>query len=135
MTRKSKRRGRNAYARVARVSNARLLLTFLAIFAFTCQSYLTQTHIHLRLASADVLFSGETGGKAPSQKDGFPLKQDPANCLICQQLAHAGAAVMPAEAALVSMALPFFGKIGFVETAQHFRAPSHIWQGRAPPTL
>lgn len=124
-----------AVARVEHMSNARLWLTFLALFAFICQTYITQTHIHFPRAS-DNLATTDVGSKAPlGKQDGkepFRPNQDPVNCPICQELVHAGVAVMPA-AIIVPLALPIFNLVAVAETARHFRAPSHNWQGRAPP--
>ena len=120
------------------MSDARFVLTFLALFAFTCQSFLTQTHIHIGLVSGTEtpLFT-DNGGKAPSgstaPKDKYPANHDPANCRICQEVVHAGPAVVPAAAALVLSALPALSLVAVAETARHFQAPSHNWQGRAPP--
>lgn len=125
-----------ATARVGRMSDARLILTVLALFAFTCQSYITQTHIHFRLASADAPITAELGGKAPTgkhdRKDPFRPNQDPVNCPICQKLVHAGPVVIPA-AVFVPPTPPGYSLVALAEAARYFRAPSHIWQGRAPP--
>ena len=124
-----------AVARVERMSNARLLLTFLALFAFTCQTYVTHTHIHFPRAS-DNLATTDVGSKAPlGKQDGkepFRPNQDPVNCPICQELVHAGATVMPAAIPILP-ALPVFSLVAIAETALHFQSPSHNWQGRAPP--
>ena len=83
MTRVSIRRKQKAVARIARQSNARLLLTFLALFAFTCQSYLSQTHIHLWLSSGtDTQLTADSASKSLGgstlPKDKYPADQDPA---------------------------------------------------------
>jgi hypothetical protein len=132
------RRKQNTRARVARQSSARLLLTFLTLFAFTCQSYLTQTHIHIWLASGtEAPLAADSGTKSlpgsTAPKDKFPANQDPANCPICQEIVHAGPAIVPVAAAVVLSALPTLGLVIVAETARHFNAPSHNWQGRAPP--
>ncbi len=119
------------------MSSARLILTFVALFAFTVQSYLTQTHIHIPPAIA---LAGDIGAKAPvsepakDSKDRYPANQDPANCPICQEIMHAGQLVMPVMLLVLPSAVAFAFPV-FIETVTHFRAPSHIWQGRAPPVL
>ncbi len=138
VTRVTIRRRQKAVARIARQSNARLLLTFLALFAFTCQSYLTQTHIHLLPAfGTESTFAADGGAKSLTgstlPKDKYPADQDPANCPICQEMVHAGQAIVPVAAAVFLPALPALGLVVIAETARHFNAPSHNWQGRAPP--
>jgi hypothetical protein len=138
VTRVSIRRKQKAVARVARQSNARLLLTFLALFAFTCQNYLTQTHIHVwRASGTDTQLAADSGGKSLAgstvPKDKYPADQDPANCPICQEMVHAGPVIVPVAVAIVLPALPALGLVATAETARHFNAPSHNWQGRAPP--
>jgi hypothetical protein len=115
------------------MSNARLVLTFIALFAFTVQSYLTQTHIHVPPAIASAGDLGAAGEPAKNFPDKYPANQDPANCPLCQEIVHAGQLVLPAATLLVLPSLVLFSVAVFIETATHFRAPSHIWQSRAPP--
>jgi hypothetical protein len=138
VTRVSIRCRQKAVARIARQSNARVILTFLALFAFTCQSYLTQTHIHIWLApSTDAPLAADSGSKSLAgstlPKDKYPADQDPANCPICQEMVHAGQVIVPVAAAIVLPALTTLGLVVVAEAARHFNAPSHNWQGRAPP--
>jgi hypothetical protein len=123
------------------MSQARLAVTFLALFSFTVQSYLTQTHIHIPPALAHLGVVGGVAGKAPASKasnipkDKYPASEDPANCPLCQEIMHAGLYVVPAAAALVLPTVAAVVAVPFIETVTHFRAPSHIWQGRAPPVI
>lgn len=114
----------------------RFAVTLLALLAFSLQGYVTQTHIHtgstLRLSVAD-----QTPAKAETvpakQRDGGPANQDPANCLVCQQIVHAGQYVTPAAiAALLPTAA--VSTIAFIIDAAIVITPaSHFWHGRAPP--
>lgn len=118
-------------------SRARLTLTWLILLAFTWQSFLTQTHIH---HLSTVALAGHIGLKAPASnsastpKDKYPANEDPANCPLCQEIISAGYAVVPAAALLVLPSFVTLNFIVFVELTTPFRAPSHIWQGRAPPS-
>jgi hypothetical protein len=121
-----------------RKSNLRFALTWLVLLAFTWQSFLTQTHIHHPPAVALI---GDIGANAlPSEtgkgsKDRYPANEDPANCPLCQEIMHAGQVIVPAALLLVLPSYAAFNFIVFVETTTSVRAPSHIWQGRAPPAL
>lgn len=131
-----RRRYARAVARINRMSNARVLLTFLALFAFTCQTYITQTHIHFPFAASGSAAIDVANKTAPNQngKEPFRPNQDPVNCPICQELVHAGSVITPAAIVLPTV-LPVFNLVAVAETALHFQAPSHNWQGRAPPRV
>ncbi len=138
---------KRAGIRPARKSSVRLTLTWLIVVAFTWQSFLAQTHIHisyslgtapiLDLARVNASVSDNPSTNEPSgvPRDKYPVNGDPANCPICQEIMHTGQLVVPAAALLVLPSAVAFGFPVFIETATHFRAPSHIWQGRAPPIL
>ena len=120
------------------MSSARLILTFVTLFAFGLQSYLTQTHIHhppvigqLALAG-DIPMTGEPA-KSPGDTDKYPANQDPANCPLCQEIALAGYFVAPAAVLLVLPTAAAVATFDFAEITLPSRAPSHNWQGRAPP--
>lgn len=118
------------------VSRAILLVTLLA---FSLQTYLTQTHIHLASERPALLSQVQVDhGKAPStmpaeRRDRYPANEDPANCPLCQELIHAGQFLTPAAAALL---LPFFSTSVMdvaVPSKVFIRAVTHVWRGRAPP--
>ena len=128
----------------ARPQLAKLALTFVALFAFLVQSFITQTHVHFS-AQADAPFAvSDAGGTAaksntgdPRQRDhrGVPSKEDPAHCPFCQQIAVAGAFLSPFIATLQLPTVvglpPQISTAVTVATQQ----VSHIWQGRAPPIV
>ena len=106
----------------------RLLLVF-TIAAFAQQSYLTQTHIHFppTLAAQEGTTLGATGhGKAPS-------RDDPAHCLLCQEILLAGACLTPAAIVLLPPLLPAFRIALPTRELPFVAAASHDWHGRAPP--
>ena len=110
-------------------SHALVLLTLLA---FALQGYVTQTHIHVRLAGAPATVDWLDGGKAPA-KDA-PSKNDEANCPLCQAFANSGQFLTPAAAAIL---LPSFSVsvIQLVPLATKLiRTASHAWRGRGPPS-
>ncbi len=116
---------------IRRVSLARRIVVFIAVFALAFQSYITQTHIH------DAGFGGKaqtstTQSTAPSKT---PLHDSQADCPFCQAMIHAGVFAAPATPLLH---LPFT----LVQTVALTFAPrgassaaAHDWQSRAPPRL
>ena len=110
-----------------------LLFTFLA---FAAQSYVTQTHIHFTSnvfadgfsVKADVKVTGKT-----TPRKNLPSNDDPANCPICQAVAHSGQFVTPSA---IGFALPTEA-LAFIPLAIAAGAAcetiSHNWQSRAPP--
>jgi hypothetical protein len=117
------------------------LLMFVTLLAFSVQTYLTQTHIHmaseghasLSLEQSIVGPDKQLGSAPVVPKDKYPPNEDPANCPLCQELIHAGQFVTPAAAAILLPSL----SISVIEVVA-FAAPlnaavTHIWRGRAPP--
>jgi len=126
--------------KATRLALSRLLM-FVTLIAFSAQTYLTQTHIHLASEGHETAAleqaaegSGKIVGTAPAApKDKYPANEDPANCPLCQEILHSGQFVTPAAAAVL---LPFVS-ISVIETATPvtnlINAVTHIWRGRAPP--
>ncbi len=119
----------------------RIIVAWLALIAFAQQSFITQTHIHFAAGPFSSAALAQTDS-AKAQKanshstpDKYPSSDDPANCPICQEIAATGHFVMPAAAALTLPAQDIYAAT-LLLTAPAFRsAPSHGWQGRAPPRL
>jgi hypothetical protein len=104
------------------------LLALFALLAFALQGLAIQTHIHgtpagnAHLIQVSVPASGD-------RRD--PL--DPSNCALCQELAHAGAAVTPAPI-LAVLALDWIRAVFLTPiSAAAALAPQTGWQSRAPP--
>lgn len=116
----------------------------LMLVAFALQSYITQTHIHAAgyVATGGFNFADEDStqvdGNAAAKSgdhDKYPPAQDPANCPICQEMLYAGHYVAPAAVAILLPFLPV-STITIVEAVPlRIFAPSHNWQGRAPPQI
>jgi hypothetical protein len=104
---------------------------FLATIAIAFQCIVVQTHVdfapHSDLiagaAHSESVLTGALSGKAP------------APCIICQELALAGAFLhaSPPVIALVSHALSFAAPAPSI--AATFSFPAHPWQSRAPPSF
>lgn len=110
------------------------------LLAFSVQTYLTQTHIHmasenrsaLTLETVAAVTKALTAAPAPP-KDKYPPNEDPANCPLCQELIHSGQFVTPAAAAILlpSLSISVIELVARAPTLT--RAITHIWRGRAPP--
>src|SRR5437764_1445537 len=131
---------------IRHVSWPTLLLSFCGFLALAIQSFVVQTHIHRLIlspaASINVALDGEKNspvaqesrGAAPRRPtDRYPLEGDPANCPICQEIAHAGA-VLHSTTISVALAVSSPTPRTFVRESDCFTsAVTHTWRGRAPP--
>ena len=127
---------------------ARVAMGLLALLAVALQSFVVQTHIHMRqgsggiqtmsivtaarhIATVDPVAEAST---AATPRDKYPINEDPSNCPLCQEIAHSGPFV---HSAAVLVALPSSVAVAFVlfsEALPSFFAVSHGWQSRAPPS-
>jgi len=99
-----------------------------ALLAFALQAYLVQTHMHGQ-SSSPILNSHIS---APSQPAPFdPLT--PANCALCQEILHAGAAITPDAAPLV-LPLHWIAMAPAAAALPSAALASQTgWHSRAPP--
>jgi hypothetical protein len=115
----------------------------LAVIALAIQMMVVQIHIHVpqagkALTSSFISLAAGQAEIARDQSSGlprdkYPVKDDPANCPLCQQVAHSGQFV---HSAVILVALPFSVTVNFIvftEAVISQSAITHIWQGRAPP--
>lgn len=124
-----------ARARRGEQSRLRLAITFLALFAFSVQSYITQTHIHLAPQQISGV-AGDSKASSPAQPhDRYPANEDPANCPICQEIMHAGQFVTPAAIAVLLPTLAASTIAIVLDVPIALRTVSHSWHGRAPPHI
>ncbi len=102
------------------------------LLAFSWQSFVAQTHVHFASggdapgATFRVGASAEASAKASSS-------DEPADCPICDEIAHAGHVYLPG---LLSFHLPELADAWIVLVAAGVLAPSqssHAWNSRAPP--
>jgi hypothetical protein len=151
--RQIRRRFGQARARAAKICALRqvalrhaMAMAF-ALLALAIQSFVIQTHIHIpqahgrsqsvslaTLAAAAVTDkAASVADTASAPRDKYPIKEDPTNCPLCQEIAHSGQFV---QSAVFIVALPFLTHVHVVvfdEALPSLPAASHIWQGRAPP--
>ena len=127
---------------------AKVAMGLIALLAVALQSFVVQTHIHMRQGSgaiqtmsivtaarhiAAVAPVGEAS-QAATPRDKYPINEDPSNCPLCQEIAHSGPFV---QSAVALAALPSSVAVHFIlfsEALPSFFAVSHSWRGRAPPT-
>jgi len=135
---------RSKYLTAARgIPLFRIPILTLAIIALAVQMMVVQIHIHVpqagRLLSTNFIsLAAGTAGTAldqssPLPRDKYPVKEDPANCPLCQGFSHSGQFV---HSAAILVALPFSVTVNFIvftEAVITQSAITHIWQGRAPP--
>jgi len=108
-----------------------MLVIYVTLLAFGAQSYVTQTHIHI--APDSFASFAKLGANKQSQPDKFPANRDPANCPICQEIAHTGQFVTPAAAVLLlpTIAVSIIKIVADIPALA--QSTSHAWQSRAPP--
>jgi len=103
-----------------------------ALLAFAWQSFVTQTHVH-PAPHVHSLTSIDKAEQALHSKTGEPSRDQPANCPICQEIAHAGLYLLPAQVEF-DMPPPAIAWVAVIPPlAAPVRLGSHIWRSRAPP--
>lgn len=116
------RQGHQAFLR-------RTLLTLVCILAFSLQSYVAQTHIHVPGLETARIVASQAGhtSKQPVPAD------DPVRCPQCQVAHLAGAAVAPDALVFIIPSHGFFS--GYLaDTALRIKsAVTHAWGIRGPP--
>jgi len=122
---------------------SRIPILALAIIALAVQMMVVQIHIHVpqagRIAGTSFISLAAdnadiaSGQSSNTPRDKYPVKEDPANCPLCQEVAHSGQFV---HSAAILVSLPFSVTVHFIvftEAVISQPAITHIWQGRAPP--
>ncbi|MBS0275070.1 MAG: hypothetical protein JSR55_11890 [Proteobacteria bacterium] len=114
------------HSKIRRTSTASRLLAFVTVLAFALQSFIIQTHIHGGSLNGPAAISA-----APSHSNN-PHNKSPADCPLCQAVAHTGAFLTPTAAALL---LPVWVQsIALCLVVQAIAVTrTHGWQSRAPP--
>jgi len=107
------------------------LVTLCVLLAFFFQSLAVQTHIHHPAQqAADLLQAANIPAPAPLKSQD---PADPANCRLCQELAHAGVYLAPAPAPLAILVLIAAAAPPLLRLAIRWVMPAFGWQSRAPP--
>jgi hypothetical protein len=112
-------------------AGANPLIVLIALLALTIQLFVVQTHVHGSGFASGTNFQPVSTGAA--HPDGFPVKDDPSNCPLCQEFAHAGGILHSTQywgwvPAFTIVSVFRFG----APVPMHLRV-SHSWFGRAPP--
>jgi len=108
------------------------IVAWVLLFAFTLQCYATQIHIHgsplpsFGTSIGKIADEGDNHGKSP----GTP---DPADCPICQAIAHTGLFFTPAAPLLFLPAWVAHVALTVHGNAVSRAAATHDWLSRAPP--
>ena len=118
---------RSGHTAAARPAASRLLAAF-ALAVFFLQGLAIQTHIHGTLPGPAPIAQASTA-TIPGSRD--PL--DPANCPLCQEMLHAGAAVSPVPPPVPVLAAWTLAVLIVPSLPALAMAPRHGWQSRAPP--
>ena len=120
--------------RCAKGSNA--LLICVALLALAIQLFVVQTHIHgTSFAGARDGVTASVGAQAGvgHSPDRFPVKDDPADCPLCQAFAHSGGYVLSTHIiAFLTSSTSGAAWVDFAALPPGLRVP-HFWFGRAPP--
>jgi Protein of unknown function (DUF2946) len=129
-----KRARSSSKARAAQMGWRQWIAAF-AMLAFALQAQITQSHIHFAPVSETginaLVHALTTGPEKASKKNSST--DDPANCPICQAMAHSGQFVTPSAAApVLSMEAVVVVPL-FLSIAAANESVSHGWQSRAPP--
>jgi hypothetical protein len=108
-------------------------LLLLPLVALAIQLFVVQTHIHeanLARAIHTGTSSALNGNAAPG---GFPVKDDPSNCPLCQEFAHSGGFLHATQLSILIPAFEQDNPVHIDATAEPDLHVSHSWFGRAPP--
>lgn len=122
-------------------SSRRLFLTLFCLLAFSFQSYIAQTHIHIpgttdagisALASSPAKIS--LNAAKQDKRSPLPINSD-TNCPLCQTVLHAGFFLTPGLLVLLLPDTQAGNDPAPIAVSHHDGAPSHAWQSRGPPQL
>ncbi|HEV7693225.1 MAG TPA: DUF2946 family protein [Hyphomonadaceae bacterium] len=115
------------------------VLAWLCAFAIAFQCIIAPAHIHTRAADLAVASApAAAAADNATQKAELPSKQRPADdtqshCFICQQMAIAGAAILPDSPTPILIHRDLSVAAPAIEIVTVSLRPSHIWRSRAPP--
>jgi hypothetical protein len=119
-------------AGVRRGSPGWRFVTWVALLAFTLQSFVTQTHIHWSPHSSTrttvaLLLDG------PVSQNASPFEKDKTACPFCQAIIHAGAFFASGAPLLLLPVLRAEWAVPRLFSIAKRAALAHSWQSRAPP--
>jgi hypothetical protein len=135
---------RGSSAKALAAPSRRLLLTLFCLLAFSFQSYISQTHIHVP-GTSDLGISASFSVKSPVSADAkasvsknkrIPANgDDTSNCPLCQAVLHAGLFLTPALLVLLLPDTQSAVGPAIIVSSHSEGAPSHAWHSRGPPQL
>lgn len=104
----------------------------LLLFAFSWQSFVAQTHRHWEPSAAAAGISADSGA-AWAKAGRQPPSDQPSDCPICREVAHAGAYLLPPPVALdIPMPAASWRAVAALLSPALVRR-THGWRSRAPP--
>ena len=111
-----------------------IAIVLAAMLALAWQSIVVQTHFHFQ-AGAPAQSASGADVRAILGTGQAPVKDDPANCPLCHEFAHAGHFISPAPPGLFvpGTVVACLFLLSFTPWARRER--SHTWQSRGPPTV
>jgi hypothetical protein len=119
---------------LANLSKARRTAVFLvALFSFVWLNFVAETHSHQSLTGASPASVGVHGGLRAEL--GQPLPDQPADCPICNEIAHSSVYLLPTLIAFAVTALASTWIAQGTPTIAVVHTRSHGWHSRAPPLL
>jgi hypothetical protein len=118
------------------VNRSNFLHIWVALLALAIQLFIVQTHIHgtpLAGATDSVTASSADAAGIAHSPDHFPVKDDPADCPLCQAFAHSGGYVLSTHIiAFLTSSTSGVAWVDFAALPPGLHVP-HFWFGRAPP--
>ena len=128
----SLQKGSVAVARGSTNGGLQAFILVAALLAFVWQSFVVQTHIHSHFVAVSASAASDPHN-ATHVTNNPATPRRPANCPMCQEIAQAGAYLLPA--AILFTAPSTEANIAHVVSALPSvpARQSHAWQSRAPP--
>ena len=125
MTASDPRAGRATHRRWGAIALATLL-------AFLCQSFVTQTHLHVDLARSVAATGPTTAATTTTLKAGLPSPDLP-DCPICREISHGGTYLPSAPVAIRAIEVHHVWRAAALARTPAPNQYSHAWRSRAPP--
>lgn len=102
------------------------------LLAFLCQSFVTQTHLHVDLAARPVASAGPTDVATATLKAGLPSPDLP-DCPICREISHGGTYLPSVPTAIRAVEAHIVWRVAALPRTLAPSRSSHGWRSRAPP--
>ena len=116
----------------SRTGRPRSLLTLVALFALLLQAFEVQTHVHAYGVAPAPVAGASSVAHHQANEPHASLPHPQLLCVVCQALAAAGGAVVPAGGTLTT-AVAIAREAAAIVAPDAPRVLAHAWQSRAPP--